>query len=153
MGVITEDVRELLTASGFPGMKILQFAFGNDDNEYLPRLYKTDNCVVYTGSHDSECTVSWLKTLDKWSKNRLKKECARKEHSRTYDLIQLALSSNANLAIIPIQDYMELTNEEGRINTPSKAEGNWCYRLSPRYNKSGLTSKIKSITHRTHRSK
>ena len=57
-GVITEDVRDLLNATGFPGMKILQFAFGNDDNEYLPRLYKTNNCVVYTGSHDSDCTVS-----------------------------------------------------------------------------------------------
>ena len=153
LGVITEDVRELLTASGFPGMKILQFAFGNDDNEYLPRLYNTDNCVVYTGSHDSECTVSWLKTLDKWSKQRLKKECARKEHSRTYDLIHLALSSNANLAIIPIQDYMELRNEEGRINTPSKAEGNWCYRLSSRYNKSGLTDKIAKLTKATKRKK
>ena len=81
-------------------------------------------------------------------------ECPRKKgQSRVYDMIELALSSDANLAVVPIQDYLELTNEEGRINTPSKAEGNWCYRLSPRYNKSGLTSKIKSITHRTHRSK
>ena len=153
LGVITDDVKELLSSTGFPGMKILQFAFGNDDNEYLPRLYKGENSVVYTGTHDSECTVSWLKTLDKLSKKRLKKECAKVEHSRTYDLVHLALSSRANLAIIPIQDYMELNNEKGRINTPSKAEGNWCYRLSSRYNKCGLAEKIKSITHRTHRAK
>ena len=153
LGVITDDVRELLTNTGFPGMKVLQFAFGNDNNEYLPRLYKNANCVVYTGSHDSECTLSWLRALDKDSKKRLDKECARKTHSRTYDFIYLALSSPANLAVIPLQDYMELVNEQGRINTPSKAEGNWDYRLSPAYNKGKLADKIKDITKATKRAK
>ena len=153
-GVITEDVRDLLNATGFPGMKILQFAFGNDDNEYLPRLYKTNNCVVYTGSHDSDCTVSWLKKLDEHSKARLDKECKRNtSQSRTYDLIELALSSDANLAVIPLQDYMCLNNEQGRINTPSKAEGNWDCRLSSRYNTPTLRGKIKQITKKTKRTK
>ena len=84
---------------------------------------------------------------------RLEKERARKTQSRTYDLIYLALSSSANLAVIPLQDYMELTNEQGRINTPAKAEGNWDYRLSPAYNKGKLKDKIKEITHATKRAK
>lgn len=151
LGVITEEVRELLEATGFPGMKILQFAFGDDDNEYLPRQYTTDNCVVYTGTHDSECTKSWIEELDEESKMRFDKECLEVEKSRTYDLIRLAMASKANLVVIPIQDYMELRNEEGRVNTPSVPSGNWTYRLSPRYNSSALTEKIKKMTHRTGR--
>ena len=153
LGVITEEVRELLEATGFPGMKILQFAFGDDDNEYLPRQYTTDNCVVYTGTHDSECTKSWIQSLDEESKARLDKECLEVEKSRTYDLIRLAMASKANLVVIPIQDYMELVNEEGRVNTPSVPAGNWTYRLSSRYNSGTLGERIKKMTHRTGRTK
>ena len=136
------------------GCNLSSLSNGNDDNEYLPRLYKTNNCVVYTGSHDSDCTVSWLKKLDVYSKARLNKECKRNiSQSRTYDLIELALSSDANLAVIPLQDYMCLNNEQGRINTPSKADGNWNYRLSPRYNTPTLRDKIKRLTDNTKRTK
>lgn len=147
LGVITPDVRELLDETGFPGMKVLQFAFGNDDNEYLPRLYKNDNCIVYTGSHDSECTKSWYKTLGRASKKRFRKEVKRERGQSGADaLIALALSSRANLAVIPIQDYMGLENEEGRMNTPSVPEGNWQWRLSPRYATKHLREKIENMT-------
>jgi 4-alpha-glucanotransferase len=66
-------------------------------------------------------------------------------------MIYLALSSTANLSIIPIQDYLCLTNEEGRMNTPSTASGNWTYRLSNRYNTNSLKEKIKTITLETSR--
>ena len=152
LGFITDDVRELLEDSGFPGMKMLQFAFFDDDSEYLPRTYTTSNCVVYPGSHDADCVRSWCRKLEGEARKRFNKECPhRKGQSRAYDLIELAMSSRANLAVVPIQDYLELTNEQGRMNTPSVAQGNWNYRLSPRYRTKALAKKITDLTVRTKR--
>lgn len=146
LGYITDDVRALLKFTDFPGMKMLQFAFYNDDNEYLPRNYPTDNTVVYTGSHDNDTTRTWLRTLDREARARLKKECPRKAgESGTTALVRLALGSRANLAIIPISDYMELYGKEHRINTPSVSEGNWCWRIPPRYNTEKLRRHIRAL--------
>ena len=134
-------------------MKMLQFAFFDDESEYLPRKYATDNCVVYTSSHDSDCTRSWCASLAGEVRKRFNKECPRdKSQSRTADLIDLAMHSRANLAVIPIQDYLEQTNAEGRINIPSVADGNWCYRLSSRYNTPDLAQKIAYVTKKCGRS-
>ena len=147
LGHITEDVRELLSDTGFPGMKVLQFAFSNDDNEYLPRMYDTDNCVSYTGSHDSECTRSWYASLSKDELKRFKCECKRENCENATDaLIKLIMKSRANLAVIPMQDYLLLTNERGRMNTPSVASGNWQWRISKNYFKPALTEKIYALT-------
>ncbi len=153
LGFITDDVRALLSDTGFPGMKMLQFAFFDDESEYLPRKYTTDNCVVYTSSHDSNCARSWCSSLRGEVRARFVRECPRdKSQSRTRDLIDLAMSSRANLAVIPIQDYLEQTNAEGRINIPSVADGNWCYRLSPRYKTQALAQKIAHVTKKSGRS-
>ena len=147
LGHITPDVRELLTDTGFPGMKMLQFAFFDDNSEYLPRTYASENCVVYPGSHDSDCVKSWCKNLKGDAKERFNRECPRnKEQSRTYDLIELALKSCANLAVVPMQDYLELTNEQGRMNTPSIPDGNWTWRINPRYRTDILVKKIQDLT-------
>ena len=152
LGHITPDVRELLTDTGFPGMKMLQFAFFDDNSEYLPRMYQDANCVVYPGSHDADCVKSWCKNLTGDAKRRFNHECKRnKNQSRTYDLIELALSSCANLAVVPMQDYLELTNLEGRMNTPSVADGNWTWRIGPRYRTEKLVNNIKDLTKRTGR--
>ena len=152
LGFITDDVRELLTATGFPGMKMLQFAFFDDDSEYLPRTYTTENCVVYPATHDSDCVRSWCKELSGDAKKRFARECPRnKEQSRGYDLMELALKSRGNLVVVPMQDYLELTNAEGRMNTPSVAAGNWNWRLSKRYRTERLTSKINSLLAKTKR--
>ena len=154
LGFITDDVRELLSDSGFPGMKMLHFAFYDEDSEYLPRMYKTKNCVVYSSSHDSDCTYTWQKNIEGEARKRFNKECPRtKGQSRTYDLIEFALSSIANLAVVPMQDYLELSNEEGRMNIPATSEGNWSWRLSPRYNTERLRKKITDITIKTKRNK
>ena len=154
LGFITDDVRELLSACGFPGMKMLQFAFYDEDNEYLPRMYTTKNCVVYPASHDSDCIRSFLPGLSPDVKARLNRECPHtKGQSRVYDFIEFALDSVANLAIVPMQDYLGLTNAEGRMNTPSTSEGNWTWRLSPRYNTATLRKKITAVIKRTKRSK
>ncbi len=143
LGYITDDVKELLAETAFPGMKVLQFAFSNDDNEYLPRLYDSENCVSYTGSHDSECTKSWYASLSKEEKKRFAKECPRKcGECATDALITLIMKSRANLAVIPMQDYLLLTNEAGRMNTPSIASGNWQWRLKKNYFRKPLVEKI-----------
>ncbi len=152
LGFITPDVRELLNNTGFPGMKILQFAFFDEDSEYLPRCYTTDNCVVYSGSHDANCTETWRRTLDPATKKRFDRECPRKSgYGRTYDVIMLAMSSRANLAVIPMQDYLALTDAQGRMNTPSVAEGNWTWRISPRYRTKTLTERVRHMTVRSKR--
>lgn len=152
LGFITDDVRELLSDSGFPGMKMLQFAFYDDNSEYLPRTYANANCVCYPGSHDADCVKTWCKNISGPARRRFNKECPRhKGQSRAYDLLEFALASHANLAVVPMQDYLELTNDEGRMNTPSVAEGNWTWRVSPRYRTATLIEKIKSITTRTNR--
>lgn len=154
LGFITDDVRALLSDAGFPGMKMLHFAFYDEDSEYLPRTYDTKNCVVYASSHDSDCTLTWLKNLSGDAKARFNKECPRnKGQSRTYDVIEFAFRSIANLAIVPMQDYLMLSNEEGRMNTPATAEGNWAWRISPRYNTKALRNKILALTQKTGRSK
>ena len=133
-------------------MKILQFAFFDEDSEYLPRCYTTDNCVVYSGSHDANCTESRHKTLDTATKRRFDRECPRGSgYGRTYDVILMALTSRANLAVIPMQDYLTLRDEEGRMNTPSVAEGNWTWRLSPRYRTKTLTARVKAMTEQSGR--
>jgi len=153
LGFITDDVRELLTDSGFPGMKMLQFAFFDDDSEYLPRMFESANCVAYPGSHDADCIRTWCANLSGDALDRFNKECPhRKGQSRTYDLIEFSLASPANLTVVPIQDYLELTNDEGRMNRPSVADGNWNYRLSPRYRTKKLIEKISAVTKRTKRS-
>ncbi len=147
LGFITEDVRELLENTGFPGMKVLQFAFYGEDNEYLPRMYKTDNCVVYSGSHDADCTASWCKSLKGAAKKRFLRECPAEEgQTPTEAVIALAMSSRANLCIIPMQDYLELTNAKGRMNTPSIAEGNWQWRVPDGYATEELKAKITNMT-------
>lgn len=152
LGFITDDVRELLAETGFPGMKILQFGFYDDDSEYNPKNFETDNCVVYSSSHDSDCTASWYRTLKPKDLKRFKRECPRiKGQSGTYATIEMGMRSRANLCVIPMQDYLELSNGEGRMNTPSVAEGNWGWRVSPRYATEALEGKISALVKRCKR--
>ncbi len=154
LGFITDDVRELLKYTSFPGMKVLQFAFYSKDSEYLPRMYDTNNCVVYTSSHDSDCTRSWFEALDKAARARFKKEYhMHGTQTPTSACIDMAMRSIANLCVIPMQDYLELTNEEGRMNVPSKPDGNWSWRLDPEYDTRALEKKIRSHTKKADRFK
>lgn len=154
LGLITEDVVELLNDAGFPGMKMLHFAFYDKDSEYLPRMYEHRNCVVYSSSHDSDCTYTWQKNISGAARKRFNKECPRvKGQSRTYDLIEFAFNSIANLAVVPMQDYLELSNEEGRMNTPATATGNWAWRISPRYDTPKLRAKMLDMATKTKRIK
>jgi len=154
LGFLTDDVRELIAYCGYPGMKILQFAFFDEDSEYLPRLYANKDYVVYTGSHDSDCTRTWTENLVGDTLKRFKRECSHiKGLNPTYKMIKLAFESIAELAVIPLQDWLLLGNEEGRMNTPSVAQGNWVWRAQPDYASKKLISTIKRFNVRSHREK
>ena len=154
LGFITEDVRELLLETGFPGMKMLHFAFYDPDSENLPRMYESRNCVVYSASHDSDCSYTWQRNISGTARRRFNKECPRnKQQHRVYDLIEFAFRSKANLAMVPMQDYLLLSNKEGRMNEPATATGNWAWRLSSRYDTEKLRTQVLNITVRTKRNK
>lgn len=147
LGIVTDEVRKLLKYTGFPGMKMLHFAFYEEDSENLPRMYDSDNWVVYTASHDSDCTATWAKGQNKETLKRLKKECPiEKGQTIPQALIAFAMSSRANLAMVTMQDHLELTNEQGRMNIPSVAQGNWSWRLDAKQVTGELIEKIRRVT-------
>ena len=131
LGFLTPSVYKLLEDTGFPGMKVLQFAFSTQDRStYLPYFY-SHNCVVYTGTHDNDTTRGWYETMDKKEQQFTRDYMDNKGTSRkeiSWDFIRLAVSSVADLAVIPLQDYL-CVGKEGRINTPSTLGGNWTWRM------------------------
>ena len=132
LGFLTESVLEMLKESGYPGMKVLQFAFDrSEDSSYLP--YKYDhNCVVYTGTHDNETTKGWLENLQGHDLKFVREyiNCYEQPvNDCVWALIRTALSSVSDLAVIPIQDYLCLGNE-ARMNAPSTLGDNWKWRLT-----------------------
>ncbi len=154
LGFITPDVVELLEDTGFPGMKMLHFAFYDPDSENLPRMYPYSNCVVYSASHDSDCSFTWNANLRGEARRRFNAECPRSpRRHRVYDLIEFAFRSPANLAMVPMQDWLLLSNKQGRMNEPSTAAGNWTWRLSPRYDTTELRQRMLELTARAKRSK
>jgi 4-alpha-glucanotransferase len=109
-------------------MKILQFAFGSGpDNPYLPSHYER-NCVVYTGTHDNDTTIGWSNSINEYERNYAYDYLGNHSTSLHCLLIQAALGSVANLAIIPMQDILEL-GSEARMNTPGTTIGNWKWRF------------------------
>ena len=132
LGFLTETVYKLLRDSGYPGMKVLQFAFDTSENsDYL--TYKYDrNCVVYTGTHDNDTTVGWYEHMTNWDRDvalRYMNSFHTPKEEQHWDLISLAMRSVADTCIIPVQDYLGL-GSEARINTPSTLGDNWKWRMS-----------------------
>ena len=146
LGVITPEVEALRDRFEFPGMKILQFAFGSGSgNPYLPFIYP-HNCVVYTGTHDNDTTVGWFNQLSNHEKESVLRYlgCTSPEGIH-WDLIRLALSSVANQAIIPLQDVLGL-GTEARMNVPSKPVGNWEWRYQADTLTQEVGERLKTLT-------
>ena len=134
LGEITQAVCDLRDDLGFPGMKILQFAFGQDmaTSVHIPHNY-TPNYVVYTGTHDNNTTVGWLRqnTGDAETKNLLRYIGGRPSQRNIHLLLgRLAYSSTARIVILPAQDVLGL-DESARMNTPGTMDNNWVWRLLP----------------------
>ena len=146
LGTMTQGVIDLREATGFPGMKILGFAFdSNEENDYLPHTY-TKNCVVYTGTHDNDTLIGWFTKANEddkqFARNYLN---SRSDNEIHWDAIRGAWSSVANMAIAPIQDFLGL-GSEARINTPGLASGNWQWRLKDGVLTDELAERIAKLT-------
>ncbi|MCP9810005.1 4-alpha-glucanotransferase [Cyanobium sp. HWJ4-Hawea] len=130
LGVITPPVEHLRDGFALPGMKILQFAFDGDQaNPYLPSNIKGRRWVVYTGTHDNATTKGWWQQLDPESQGRVGEAMAAQVQSPARQLAELALATSADLAVVPLQDLLEL-GDEARFNTPGTSSGNWTWRLN-----------------------
>jgi 4-alpha-glucanotransferase len=157
LGVITPEVDALRDQLGFPGMRVLQFAFGSDPkaDDYKPHNYPR-NCVVYTGTHDNNTTVGWFQgsAAEDSTQSNEEKEVERQlaleylstdGHEINWDFIRLALMSVADTAIIPMQDVLGL-GKEARMNLPGTAEGNWCWRLAPDMLTGEIKDRLRELT-------
>jgi 4-alpha-glucanotransferase len=147
LGHITESVKELVRETGFPSMKVLEFAFDSREEDgpkdYLPYNYDK-NCVVYTGTHDNETLMSWTDNIKKEEVGKIKEYTGKvlKKNEIPDEMLRMAISSTARICIIPIQDYLGL-GDEARINTPSTVENNWQWRLQKEQLTKEVASKIK----------
>ena len=128
LGIITDDVRQLRKKLGFPGMRILHFAFSDDSkNDYLPHNYES-NTVVYTGTHDNDTTIGWYTNGTEHEKDHVRRYMNISGNDIAWDMIRLAMSSSAVFAIFPIQDVLRLDSSH-RMNVPSTSAGNWQFRF------------------------
>ena len=148
LGLITPEVEELRDELGLPGMKVLQFAFDSDpDNAYLPHNFKTPNCVVYTGTHDNDTSLGWYMS-DKGpeeSKASVRRYAHSDGHEIHWDFVRLALSSIADMAIIPMQDILGFGND-CRMNAPGTTKGNWRWRLAPKFLSDEVRDRLRDET-------
>ena len=148
LGYITESVRQLLKKTGFPGMKVLEFAFDSrEESDYLPHNYDR-NCVVYTGTHDNDTIKGWFNTISREDREYALRYLNRKSEdvdNISWDIICLAQQSVADLCIIPMQDYLDL-GSEARINVPSTVGLNWKWRLLEDEIGQDLLVKIREMT-------
>lgn len=133
LGLLTPSVIKLVKKTGYPGMKVLEFAFdSNEDNDYLPHNYDS-NSVVYTGTHDNDTVKGWFPTLKLKDRNYLKKYLGIKNaRNLSRDLIRTAESSVSDTCIVTMQDIYGF-GSEARINTPSTLGYNWKWRLLKKY--------------------
>jgi len=157
LGVITPEVHALREQFGFPGMRVLQFAFGADStaDDYRPDRYPR-NCVVYTGTHDNNTTIGWFRDEDVKDSTQSKKQREGEKQAAlnylgtdgrdiNWDFIRLALMSAADTAIIPMQDVLGL-GSEARMNLPGRAEGNWRWRFTPDMLTEQVRIRLKELT-------
>lgn len=148
LGFLTESVFQLLKDSGYPGMKVLQFAFDpSEDSDYLTYKYQR-NCVVYTGTHDNDTTAGWFEKLSDGDKEvalRYMNSFYTPKEEQHWDLIALAMRRTADTCIIPVQDFLGL-GSEARINMPSTLGDNWKWRMTKGAFSEELKEKIRRMT-------
>ncbi|NJK68356.1 MAG: 4-alpha-glucanotransferase [Microcoleus sp. CSU_2_2] len=147
LGVITPEVEALRDRFEFPGMKILQFAFGAGPGDpFLPFNYDR-NCVVYTGTHDNDTTVGWFNQLQHYERDEVVRYLGCIDPQGIHwSLIRMGWGSIANLAVVPFQDLLGL-GTDARMNFPGKAEGNWGWRYRAEALNWEVRDRLKTITY------
>ncbi len=146
LGTVTEENQALLEESGFPGMKVLQFAFTSWDSIYMTHRHER-NCVVYTGTHDNPTSRAWLDQISEGERGFLRRYLNSMNTdygALVWDFIREAYRSVADLCIIPLQDYLVL-GPEARINTPGTGGDNWQWRLRPNFLSEDLARSIRLL--------
>ena len=144
LGLITPDVVALRQKLGLPGMKVLQFAVDTPKNLYWPHNFDP-RCICYTGTHDNDTTNSWYAHLDERNRNYLSEYIGRPIQDAATDLVRLAWSSVAVIAIAPLQDLLSLGGE-ARMNRPGVATGNWRWRFRLDQFRPEMIGKIGGLT-------
>jgi len=144
LGLITQDVNELRDRLGLPGMRVLQFALEGPPNLHWPHNY-VPNCICYTGTHDNDTAKGWYNSLNDKDRNYLALTIGRGIGDPSWDLIRLAWTSVAVLAVAPLQDVLSLGNE-ARMNKPGVAEGNWRWRFRLDQFRPDLISRLGDLT-------
>jgi 4-alpha-glucanotransferase len=146
LGLITPDVEELRDQFGFPGMKVLQFAFGGGPTEpYQPHNYN-QRSVVYTGTHDNDTTTGWWRTAAEHERRNVQIYLGRDGSDVSWDFIRLALASVADTTIIPLQDVFAL-DSSARMNTPGRAAGNWSWRYLSHMIQGHVVERLRTLTY------
>ena len=145
LGYLTPSVMKLVRKTGYPGMKVIQFAFDSrEESDYLPHNYR-HNCVVYTGTHDNDTTRGWYNSINRLDRKFAKDYVGLKNTANiSLPFIRVAFMSVADTAIIPIQDYLDL-GTEARINYPSTLGNNWKWRLLPGQLTDELAKQMKEL--------
>ncbi|MBC2850111.1 4-alpha-glucanotransferase [Cetobacterium sp. 8H] len=153
LGFLTPKVHKLLKISGYPGMKILEFAFNSkEDSDYLPHKYKK-NSVAYTGTHDNQTVTGWYNALniddkifcDQYINEYLKSINSNLNQEINWKLIEILWASNSNLVLAPLQDFLGL-DDHSRMNTPSTLGKNWEWRIKKDTLTDELATKISLLT-------
>ena len=127
---MTPEVEELLKDSGYPGMKVFQFAFYEEsDSAYLPQNH-IKNSVIYTGTHDNQTTLGWYLGLTREDREFLEEYAGITSwRNACQGMIKLAMMSVADTCVIPMQDYLEL-DDRARMNEPGSTGDNWKWRMN-----------------------
>ena len=128
LGIITREVEELRERFHLPGMLVLQFAFdGSVENPYVPH-HHTPLSVIYTGTHDNDTSLGWYNRLDPHTQERVQEYLCYPREAMPRPLVRAAFASVAKVAIVPMQDLLELDSEH-RMNIPGTSSGNWCWQF------------------------
>jgi 4-alpha-glucanotransferase len=147
LGFLTADVKALRDASGYPGMKVLGFAFDSrEPSDYLPYTY-TPNTVCYTGTHDNMTTRQWFETAPEDAAAYAKEYMhLSEEEGIVWGVIRTAMASVSDVCVVPMQDYLDL-GAEGRMNFPgTRTSDNWTWRARPDYLSDVLAQRIAKLT-------
>jgi len=150
LGLITPDVIELRDRFDLPGMRILQFAFGEDESNYFLPHHYIANCVAYTGTHDNDTSIGWWHAAREHEKNFARRYLNFDGNEINWQMISILSASAANTVIYPLQDIIGLGSEH-RMNTPGTAEGNWAWRFSWDIIQTWQTDKLAELTLRHNR--
>lgn len=146
LGIITPEVEELRDMFDLPGMKVLQFAFeAEDESSYLPHQLKTPNCVCYSGTHDNNTTQGWYASATEAARDKVRVYMNTNGNSIHRDFIRTCFGTIARFAIVPMQDALGL-GEDGRMNVPGVAKGNWNWRYKKDALSEGLAKDLAMLT-------